>query len=72
MTLVAVLLVEIWGRHSGQDPRDPAVPVPEIWDRDSRDLRYPPEIPGVGLGLKSENPGSGTGTETRNSKIRDP
>ena len=22
------------GRHPGQGPRDPAVPVPEIWDRD--------------------------------------
>ena len=50
------------GRHPGQGPREPAVPVPEIR------LYY--KLVGFGTGIK--NTGSGTGIGTRNSKIWDP
>ena len=48
--------VLIRGRHSGQGPRDPAVPLPEILDRDSN----------------SKCAGFGTVTGTEIWKIRDP
>ena len=38
------------GRHPGQGPRDPAVPVPEIWDRDRDWDSF--RNPGLGPGLK--------------------
>ena len=38
------------GRHPGQGPRDPAVPVPEIWDRDRDWDSF--QNPGLGPGLK--------------------
>ena len=35
--MIALLIIQARGRNPGQGPRDPAVPVPKIWngDRDS-------------------------------------
>ena len=44
------------GRHPGQGPRDPALPVPEIWDRDRDWDSF--WNPGLSPGLKSEKSGT--------------
>ena len=65
-------------RHPGQGPRDPAVPVPEIWDRDRNRDSFKNPGPGLNFnfyGIRDRdwnlrNPGPGTGTGTH-QKIRD-
>ena len=54
-------LFAIRGRHPGQGPWDPVVPVPEIWDRDQGSFENP--------GLKIEK--SGIGDRNRDSDLRD-
>ena len=73
--IVVMCLRYLWfmiisrGRHPGQGPRDPAVPVPEIWDRDSfYGTKRTAGIRGIPQKIrdrdaKSELPEFGTGTQ---------